>query len=373
MQSPRTLTNGVLAAPRALVNSILPFAYGAAALSVRGLLPTLARSDPKSARAIQKDLDRFQGYKLKPGAHRISQGPVIVGYRAEVPVRLSDLGRSYPVEEMQRLNPKIDLIIDTQGKSPGLGSFTPGLIAGSKLNRTNLVMLNLPVLGKALKDRLQHKGASGSGYKEFQRLVRTTIEHELRHFIQFALAEGIKGDKLSDTSEMYAAHSLGLGTVDKSRSADPHEAYLLTDVEYYPWLGEVLTTALTWAETQATAGVKPRASYFLKYTSQTLPQELQVFAATLKKRAPARYQRLVREVTAAIENWRERQQARASWLRYSTGPRVVTELAARLDRADPTLAASLRQYRSWAEERAKEELHAYRAKGEALRASAAAK
>lgn len=373
MQSPRTLTNGVLAAPRALVESILPFAYGAAALGVRGLLPALARSDPKSARAIQKDIARFQGYKLKPGVHRFPTGDVVMGYRAEVPVRLSDLGRSYPAEEMQRLNPKIDLIIDTKGKTPGLGSFTSALGPDSKIQRINLVTLNLPVLEKILKARLQHKGASGSGYAEFQRIVRTTIEHELRHFIQVALAEGIKGDKLLDITEVYAAFSLGLSAEPKGRVADRQEAYLVSDVEYYPWLGEVVATAITWAEKQAKAGTKPRAAYFLKYTSQTLPEELQVFTATLRNRAPARYQRLVREVTATIENWRERQQARASWLRYSTGPRVVTELAVRLDRDDPALAAGLRQYRSWAEERAKEELHAYRAKGEAIRASAAAK
>jgi hypothetical protein len=172
---------------------------------------------------------------------------------------------------------------------------------------------------------------------------------------------------------MDAAYSIGLSAEPKGRLADRYEAYLVSDVEYYPWLGEVVATAITWAEKQAKAGTKPRAAYFLKYTSQTLPEELQIFTATLRKSAPGRYQRLVREVTATIENWRERQQARASWLRYSTGPRVVTELAARLDRADPTLAAGLRQYRSWAEERAKEELDAYRAKGEAIRASAAAK
>ena len=81
MQSPRTLTNGVLAAPRALVESILPFAYGAAALGVRGLLPALDKSDPKSARAVRKDIARFQGYKLKPGVHRLPYGPEVMGYR----------------------------------------------------------------------------------------------------------------------------------------------------------------------------------------------------------------------------------------------------------------------------------------------------
>jgi hypothetical protein len=116
--------NGILAAPTAMVNYVLPFALGATALGLRDEIPQIRKDAPKVARALQADVRRFEGYGLRKGFIRDPQfGGEVPGYRAKIQVDLSDLGPTYPWREMQRLNPEIELYVLLKAKPNQTGAF----------------------------------------------------------------------------------------------------------------------------------------------------------------------------------------------------------------------------------------------------------
>ena len=352
--------NGILAAPTAMVNYVLPFALGATALGLRDEIPQIRKDAPKVARALQADVRRFEGYGLRKGFIRDPQfGGEVPGYRAKIQVDLSDLGPTYPWREMQRLNPEIELYVLLKAKPNQTGAIASfGSWNGKQ--RVNVVTLFVPGLIQAIRRRLSKvaPGRKQEGYAEFKSEVFNTLEHELRHFMQVALWEGIKGEKISNLSDLHKAQALGLdklgGPENRAQPAgSAYESYLLSDVEFYPWLGEAINLAIDWAELTTQQGRKPTTAGFLEY--QKSSGYLQALS-----RDPARYRRARQEIAAAIENWRARKQDREAWRKYASGPRVISTLLDRLDRTDVNSASALRKYRGWAENHAKIELQAYR-------------
>jgi hypothetical protein len=352
--------NGIISYPEKLSEATTQFASGALAASpmFRAYSRKL-RGGTEAERKLKAELDKdaawFKRKKLKS---------VKGTYLAKIKVDLSDLGSSYPTKKMEQMNPYVDLKINTSvnpsdSLSNALAYFSGGSlnIATGKLSRINLMAINLPII--ASTSMVSGAPMTLGNYRRIKRQVAATVQHEFQHFIQNALLDVVSGKKeWAKDDYVKARDELGL-TAYKD---PPNDAYLLKKVEYFPWLGDILTTVRFGADraNKARRHTKPfllDIKSFNGFIHDSLERDsFTDFILKLKRYSPDRYQRYRVERTAFINDYNEAVLTRRQQQRYLTPQRVVSEVLLDLDTEDRSLAAWLRQNREWAEKIAKESL-----------------
>jgi hypothetical protein len=357
--------NGIISSPQRLVDAVAPYAYGALANSKgwRKYTRTLKRGSPgqrELAREIEKDARWFKRKGLST-ARGI--------YSAKIKTDLSDLGKTYPREKMEELNPHIDLKIHTtisreELRSAPLAAFDSGLMdrRTGVVTRINRIKLFLPLIASAA-NRGGGPPVTLGGYKRIKQQTRDAIDHEFRHFTQNALLDVLSGKKKWPNRQSYetALNEIGLEAFDRPAKPD----YLLQKVEYFPWIGDIFSEVRRRADSENRYAEKQGEKPFL-LTSDTFDQfslddspmggDFTQFVKDLRLHSPDRFQRYLVEKTAFINDYNEAVLTRRQQRRYLTPQRVVSEVLLDLDIEDRGLAAWLRQNREWAEETAQEAL-----------------
>jgi len=338
--------NGVLATPKKLSAAVLRFAMGALAASPEYQSAERARGpDSELGQAIRKDAKWFK--KLHLRKKRLNRGS---GYGATIEVSLSDLGTTYPIKKMEEFNPTIqlELITDKPRERSVLGSFSSYFSPRHTdlWQRHNVMMVSVngitpSVLGFAVPSTIRQ-------YEEIKREVQSTIQHEMRHFVQSALLDAV-GFSRTDIpkADLKKRKSFGLKFKPPSRGGNTFTQYLLDQQEYFPWIGDWFVRLRAYTDHQDRPMVLKDFDRAVD-TWDLRDKSIRSFRDTLKRYAPDRYRRLRVEQSAFLSDYNDARKARihAEKRRLPlTAQRVVSEVLLDLDIVDPVLAAYTRHNR----------------------------